>query len=127
MCTRSCSAHLTIFRARYYMEGVGSESESGRRTTRERTAEVRHLPVIRDKQCPTGTHFTYLYNIMDEVLSSRANYTGSFFCKGKTASELAGKCADWAISRSRFWGTPIPIWISDDGLDIVVVGSVEEL
>ncbi|GKE08047.1 histidine phosphatase superfamily protein, partial [Tanacetum coccineum] len=41
-------AHLTTFRTRYYMEGVGLESESGGRTTRERTVEVRHLPVIRD-------------------------------------------------------------------------------
>lgn len=32
-----------------------------------------------------------------------------------------------AISRSRFWGTPIPIWASDDGEEIVVVGSVQEL
>ena len=39
-------AHLTAFRARYYTEGVGSESESGGRTTRERTAEIRKLPVI---------------------------------------------------------------------------------
>ncbi|GJZ80974.1 T-complex protein 1 subunit eta [Tanacetum coccineum] len=45
---RSYSAHLTTFRAHYYMEGVGSKSESGGRTTRERTPEVRHLPVIRD-------------------------------------------------------------------------------
>ncbi|PWA91206.1 Argonaute/Dicer protein, PAZ [Artemisia annua] len=54
-CTRSVSivpaayyAHLTAFRARYYTEGMGSESESGGRTTRERTAEVRQLPAIRD-------------------------------------------------------------------------------
>jgi isoleucyl-tRNA synthetase len=34
---------------------------------------------------------------------------------------------DWAVSRSRFWGTPLPIWRSDDGVDIVVIGSIQEL
>lgn len=34
---------------------------------------------------------------------------------------------DWAVSRSRFWGTPIPIWTSDDGEELVVVSSVAEL
>ena len=32
-----------------------------------------------------------------------------------------------AISRSRFWGTPMPIWASDDFEEMVVVGSVAEL
>ena len=33
---------------------------------------------------------------------------------------------DWNLSRSRYWGTPLPIWRSDDGEEICI-GSVEEL
>jgi isoleucyl-tRNA synthetase len=34
---------------------------------------------------------------------------------------------DWAVSRNRYWGTPLPIWTSEDGEEIVVIGSVQEL
>jgi isoleucyl-tRNA synthetase len=34
---------------------------------------------------------------------------------------------DWAVSRNRFWGTPLPVWRSEDGSEVVCIGSVEEL
>ncbi|MGA0434307.1 MAG: isoleucine--tRNA ligase [Flavobacteriales bacterium] len=34
---------------------------------------------------------------------------------------------DWNLSRSRFWGIPIPIWSTEDGSERICIGSVEEL
>jgi isoleucyl-tRNA synthetase len=34
---------------------------------------------------------------------------------------------DWNLSRSRYWGTPLPIWRTADGTEEVCIGSIEEL
>lgn len=34
---------------------------------------------------------------------------------------------DWNLSRSRYWGTPLPIWRTEDGSEEICIGSMEEL
>jgi isoleucyl-tRNA synthetase len=34
---------------------------------------------------------------------------------------------DWNLSRSRYWGTPLPIWRTEDGAEEICIGSIDEL
>ena len=34
---------------------------------------------------------------------------------------------DWNLSRSRYWGTPLPIWRTEDGQEEKFIGSMKEL
>lgn len=34
---------------------------------------------------------------------------------------------DWNLSRSRFWGVPLPIWRTEDGTEEILIGSIDEL
>ncbi|MFH4966710.1 isoleucine--tRNA ligase [Gaetbulibacter sp. M240] len=59
---------------------------------------------------------------LNETINWKPKATGT----GRFGNWLAN-ANDWNLSRSRYWGIPLPIWRTEDGKEEICIGSVEEL
>ena len=59
-------------------------------------------------------------------LNSKINWKPESTGSGRFGKWLEN-LQDWNLSRSRYWGTPLPIWRTEDGQEEICINSVEEL
>ena len=77
---------------------------------------------------PLDSWFVKMTAVRDQMVAknNEINWKPKATGEGRFGNWLQN-ANDWNLSRSRFWGIPLPIWRSEDGKQMKVIGSLEEL
>jgi isoleucyl-tRNA synthetase len=77
---------------------------------------------------PLDSWFIKVTEVRDQMasLNNEINWKPKATGEKRFGNWLAN-ANDWNLSRSRFWGIPLPIWRTEDGKETRVIGSIEEL
>ena len=77
---------------------------------------------------PLDSWFIKVTDVKDRMyeLNQQINWKPKSTGEGRFGNWLAN-ANDWNLSRSRYWGIPLPIWRTEDGKEEIIIGSVEEL
>ena len=77
---------------------------------------------------PLDSWFIKITDVKDRMfdLNQTINWKPKSTGEGRFGNWLAN-ANDWNLSRSRYWGIPLPIWRTEDGKEEICIGSVEEL
>ncbi|WP_424003312.1 isoleucine--tRNA ligase [Maribacter sp. IgM3_T14_3] len=77
---------------------------------------------------PLDSWFIKVTDVKDRMfeLNQTINWKPKATGEGRFGNWLAN-ANDWNLSRSRYWGIPLPIWRTEDGKEEIIIGSVAEL
>lgn len=77
---------------------------------------------------PLDSWFIQTTKVKDQLIANnnKINWKPKSTGQGRFGNWLEN-LQDWNLSRSRFWGIPLPIWRSEDGEEVICIGSVEQL